>query len=69
MATKAIAQNGNPTIPSVLLQSNRGPVIRGPMERARQLNDADAPLIAERSSGVGDVLVILASITKKQVVA
>ena len=43
-------------------------MINGPIERATQLNDADAPLIAERSPGVGEVLLILVYIIKKQAV-
>lgn len=49
--------------PLLELQSKRGPVTKGPMERAKQLKDADAPLIAERSLAEGTVLVILSRVT------
>ena len=55
----AMAQNGKPIIPLFELQSNRGPVIRGPTERARQPKDAEAPLTAERFSGSDITFVIL----------
>ena len=51
------------TSPFSELQSKRGPVIKGPIERAEQLKDADAPLVADRSLGERTVLVILSKVT------
>ena len=55
--------------PLLELQSNSGPVVKGPIDRARQLNDAEAPLTVARLAVEGTVFVILAhSISKLQTV-
>ena len=52
-------QNGSPMHSFFLLQSNNGPVVNGPIDRARQLNEAEAPFTAARYSGAGTVFVML----------
>ena len=46
--------------PLLELQSNSGPVVKGPIDRARQLNDAEAPLTVARLAAEGTVFVTLA---------
>ena len=43
----------------LLLQSNKGPVVIGPIDRARQLKEAETPLIVARYSVAGTVFVML----------
>ena len=62
-ATNAIVQKGSPTNPFLELQSNKGPVTKGPIERARQLKDAEAPLMAESSLAEDAMFVILSQVS------
>jgi len=63
-ATAPSAQNGTSNCPPVTPSANSCPVTRGPMDLARQLNDAVAPLALASPPLLGVMLVILRNISK-----
>ena len=59
--TKLSIQNGRGVRPLFWLQSNSGPLARGPIDRAKQLKAAAVPFTRESFEGLGTTLVNLKS--------